>query len=588
MFARLLATVFAAHLLLAGDAAARTAFAPCRAGSPVLCGTVTAPLDPSHRQPGSVRLHVEVFPGASAKTLFLVAGGPGQASTRAFDLRHSRAWLQARFPGYTLVAFDDRGTGRSDPASCPMLTNPSPTIDETQALVLCARRLGTARPFYSSAVNAADLDVVRRAVGAQKITLYGVSYGTRFVLAYAAAYPSHVGRIVLDSVVSDPPDGFQTATLRSIPGALDELCRNACSGLSKTFVALASRLAGTPREASAPWPGGPAERVDLTGLRLLRLAVDTDLSPGLAAELPPAIASADGGDLRPLARLELIDRYFESRLNSTLNAAVFTATYCNDGGFPWKQTTPVARRGSLLRFAAQTLPLSLVQPFGRWALSFGTAGLCESWPPSVAQEERSVPPYPDVPVLLLEGGRDMRAPVADAQALLRRFPHAQLLVVRGAGHAVLGTSVCAGRFVAAWLSRRRAGACGAEPLQVPVVSLPAATTGRLSPAGTLASVLATIREAKALAFVTHGGFASLPGVRGGSVRTAQDPVAGVLTQFHGYSDAAGVTLDGDVEYLADEFAVVEVGGSRAAHGTLTIAAGKVTGTLGGRRISARI
>ena len=210
----------------------------------------------------------------------------------------------------------------------------------------------------------------------------------------------------------------------------------------------------------------------MSGLDLLRIAIDTDLSPGLAAELPAAVASADRGDLRPLARLELIDRYFDSWLSSTTNAAVLTATYCNDGGFPWTQTTSLARRASLLQQAEATLPLSLVQPFGRWALALGIAGFCQSWPPSAAQEQRAVPPYPDVPVLLLEGGRDMRTPVSNAEELAARFPHARLLVVPGAGHSVLGASPCAGRFVAAWLSRGRATACAAESLPVPVVRLP--------------------------------------------------------------------------------------------------------------------
>ena len=51
----------------------------------------------------------------------------------------------------------------------------------------------------------ADMEAIRRAVGAPKLTLFGISYGTELALAYARAYPSRVERMILDSTV-DPDD----------------------------------------------------------------------------------------------------------------------------------------------------------------------------------------------------------------------------------------------------------------------------------------------------------------------------------------------------------------------------------------------
>jgi len=75
------------------------------------------PLDRSGAVPGTVDLHVESLPpsGQSSGAVFLLAGGPGQGSAHTFDLGdpQSASLFRFLFPGYTLVAYDDRGTGNS-------------------------------------------------------------------------------------------------------------------------------------------------------------------------------------------------------------------------------------------------------------------------------------------------------------------------------------------------------------------------------------------------------------------------------------------------------------------------------------------
>ena len=110
-----------------GAGAVRTVFAPCAPRSHVLCATVAVPLDPSAGATGRVALHVEELPargrapGGQSRVVFLVAGGPGQASAQAFDLRDDGTFWERMFPGYTLVAYDDRGTGGSGALRCPGL-----------------------------------------------------------------------------------------------------------------------------------------------------------------------------------------------------------------------------------------------------------------------------------------------------------------------------------------------------------------------------------------------------------------------------------------------------------------------------------
>ena len=70
---------------------------------------------------------------------------------------------------------------------------------------------------------------MRQALGVEKLTLFGISYGTKLALAYARAHPDHVERIALDSVLEpDDADAFGREPYqamapdagRAVPGAL--------------------------------------------------------------------------------------------------------------------------------------------------------------------------------------------------------------------------------------------------------------------------------------------------------------------------------------------------------------------------------
>src|SRR5436305_12329324 len=115
--------------------AARTVFVPCGLFG-LECTTVTVPLDRSGATPGTVSLHVEELPapGKPRGVLFFVAGGPGQASAGTFQLGANAIDWRDQFPGYTLVAFANRGTGQSGVLRCPALpADPFASDARTQA-----------------------------------------------------------------------------------------------------------------------------------------------------------------------------------------------------------------------------------------------------------------------------------------------------------------------------------------------------------------------------------------------------------------------------------------------------------------------
>ncbi|MEO6463791.1 MAG: alpha/beta fold hydrolase, partial [Candidatus Eisenbacteria bacterium] len=116
-----------------------------------------------------IRIWYEVEGDRPGVPIVLIAGGPG-SSHNAFHLTHRR--LAAFGP---LVYLDNRGRGRSRPGRGP-------------------------RP-YSLENDVADVEAVRRALGAEQIIVYGRSYGGMVAQAYALAHPAHVRALVLSNTL---------------------------------------------------------------------------------------------------------------------------------------------------------------------------------------------------------------------------------------------------------------------------------------------------------------------------------------------------------------------------------------------------
>src|SRR3989440_1638640 len=417
--------------------AAGALFVPCGANG-LECVTVNVPLDRSGGTPGTVSLHVEELPapGMPRGVLFLIAGGPGQASSGTFALGANAVDLRGEYPGYTLIAFDPRGTGRSGLLRCPELqADPFAELTRQQALVAkCATETGPSRAFYSTRDHVDDIDAVRRALGVDKIALWGTSYGTQLSVAYALTYPSHVERLLLDSVAdASGRDPFSLDDLQQMPKGLASLCSGGlCRAATPNFVGelvkLANRLGTRPLTGKVAKPGGGTTTVTVSGADFLSgVVIDTDLNAGLAAELPAAVHAALHGQTRPLLRLRELDRETSVTSTEELSMGLLAATVCDDGPFPWQPETPISQRAALLAAARNVLAPGATGPFGTWATDIGPAALCLLWPPQSRRPGVGSGPLPNVPVPLLAGERDLRPPAPNAAAIAARFPPGRLL-----------------------------------------------------------------------------------------------------------------------------------------------------------------
>lgn len=571
----------------------------------VVCSEVVVPLDRSGVVPGTVTLHVEVVPnqGVNRGVVFLLAGGPGQGSAHVFGLGSASDVLLYRFlfPGYTLVAYDDRGTGDSGLLDCPSLQRANTADAERAATAACGTALGAQRDFYSTVDHAEDLDAVRQALGFDKIALYGVSYGTKLAMAYALAHPDHVERLLLDSVLPpELPDPFSANVLQAMPATLAAFCSDGgCRAATGDFVgdvtALANRLAANPLRAAVPEAAGTTKQVRVDGLELLSMVIDADLNPGLAAELPAVVRAALRGSTQPLARLADLHDNGNEEAAVDLSAALYAATVCRDGPFPWTPNTPVGARVALERSALAALPPGAFGPFGPWAAQLGNADFCLGWPGPSGGAALASGSLPNVPMLAVSGGLDLRTPTAGAASVVARFPQGRLLVVPGVGHSTVTAdySGCAAKAVHTWMT---GGVPPSEcprtqPLIAPVPALPvrpARPRRPASPAATLAIVTASLKEAEAAWLMTDGLTGSKTPVRGiyGGRLTAASGNSFTLAD---YTVAHGVLLSGKIKIAKPgpplEFeGILTVSGRGAAGGVLGVKRGSLRGTLGGKLV----
>jgi pimeloyl-ACP methyl ester carboxylesterase len=448
--------------------------------------------------------------------------------------------------------------------------------------------------FFSTREHAEDIEAVRQSLLAGPAGLWGTSYGTKLAVAYALAHPAEVERLLLDSVVpTDLDDPFRANSLREMPKSLADfcatgLCRAATPDFVGDVVTVANRLAAKPVRGTVLRPNGKRTTVRVTGLDVLTVAIDADLNPGLAAELPAVMRAARLGDTQPLLRMFALDAESSTYPAQDLSGGLFAATVCNDGPFTWPVDAPVAGRRALWDASVAALPAGALGPFGKWAAATGNGHFCLGWPPPTGAATLGQGPLPNVPVLAVNGGFDMRTPVASAQAVVSDFPQGRLIVVNGVGHSVLGAdpSFCSARAVRSWiLGAAFSDQCARpDPLLPPVSTYP--SPRRTRPAGvseTLAVARKTVAEAEALwlmAISEKGQQA--PGLYGGRIVGTGDREFTLVR----YSITPGIEVSGVVRFTDFgpplEFdGIVEVGGRLAASGLLGLSKGRLAGTLGG-------
>jgi len=586
-----------ATLALGAPAEAKRSWRGCPEADGPRCTTVRVPLDRSGAVTGRVGLHVArvAFARKRDSHLMYLSGGPGGAGVyEMVDVLFELPELTRR---YTVIGFDQRGTGASGLLRCKELERDG-RLRSTEAAERCAERIGPARAFYTTPDSVEDMEAIRRAVGARSLTLFGISYGTELALAYARAYPGRVDRLILDSVVDpDESDPFGLAGFRAMGPSLASLCPDRCRGVSADpgadLTALVAKLRAAPLRGSWFDARGRRHTGTVRPIAIADLLYDADYNPALRAGVPMAVRAAlDNDDAAPMLRLLADSDAYSLPSDPRDFSAARYAAVCEETPLPWPRGTPLADRFAVARDRALALPGSAFAPFDAEVAYQDEIDLCLRWPDPGRPPRVIGGAYPAVPALLLQGQEDLRTPPEVSAHVATLIPGSRRVTVPGVGHAIVGadSSGCGRRqllrFVAGEPVRSR---CPRVQTDVPATSVPPASFAALAPAAGLAGRVG--RTVSAVdATLDYLGFALSPalsadasggGLRGGTYRY------GRRLSLRGVVVAPGVRISGSEGSAG--MLTLRVRGGAAADGTVRVTRrGRLSGRLGGERVVAQL
>jgi pimeloyl-ACP methyl ester carboxylesterase len=320
----------------------------------VECGNIEVPFDYADPEQGSfvlfVKRHNAASPADRIGSIMVNPGGPGfGGSSLADDAQYY--FSQDLIDRFDIIAWDPRGTGESTPAvDCVDtfdeyfgLDSPPETPEEKQALIdasqafndKCAENSGTILPYISTMASAQDINSLRLALGEEKVSFFGFSYGSELGTTWATMFPETVRAIVVDGAV-DPNASSVQEGMNQAKGFEGQLATFLKQCSEKTtcafhnggkaeaaFDQLVLDIDVTPLEVSK-------DRTPVTQGVLFTAVAQAMYSDYYWPQLSEALSEAQSGDGKGI--LQLYDDYYQRKDDGTYGNELeaFLAISCLD------------------------------------------------------------------------------------------------------------------------------------------------------------------------------------------------------------------------------------------------------------------
>ena len=369
-------------------------------------------------------------PGAP---IVYLAGGPGGSGVDTARGGRFPLFMALRAAA-DVIAFDQRGTGwsndipRCDTGRAYPLAEP---LTDARLIPFMREQATTCTRFWKEAgidlagyntwESAADLDALRAALGVDKITLWGISYGTHLGLAALKRYPERIEKAVLASI----EDLDETVKLPALTDAYfarvqkaidaDEKAATAYPDLVGLMHSVHAKLDAAPLIFTVQAEGGPTQLA--IGKLDLQMFVSRMISdPPNIALLPVLYAGLAAGEPGPLGQL-MHDRMRKDfgRYAGGMSEAMDEASGIT------------ARRLELVRAQAQSSLLG-------YALNFPMPQLAGAYGVPDLGDEFRAPVVSAVPTLFLSGTLDGRTYPESAAETAARFANATHVLIENSGH----------------------------------------------------------------------------------------------------------------------------------------------------------
>ncbi len=417
------------------------------------CGFLAVPFDYDDPSAGSFSLfltkRVADTPSTRIGSLLVNPGGPGFGGSGVAE--QAEYYLSSSLTAqFDVIGWDPRGTGKSTPAvDCiddydRYFGIDSPPNDDaaraemvalTQEFVdECVERNGDMLKYISTENSARDMDSIRRALGEEKISYFGFSYGSELGATWVTLFPETVRAAVFDGASDPNASGFDQAVAQ-LKGFEQQLTafladcakRPACriyndGDPQALFDKLALDIDANPIETISG-------RTPVTQGVFYTAVVQAMYSNTLWPALERALAQAVRGDGTGL--LTLYDEYYQRKFDGTYGNKIeaFQAISCLDD--PAK-TTVEEVDADVATFAAAAKRLGEFYGYGY---------ACALWPHQVSSRV-TVTGTGAGPIVVIGTTGDAATPLESTRRAARNLEQGVLVIVEADRHTGYGLNSC--------------------------------------------------------------------------------------------------------------------------------------------------
>lgn len=402
-------------------------------------GRLWVPENRSNPNARSIKLEFVRFKSSNPKPgspIIYLAGGPGGSGIATARWRRFPLFM-ALTEVADVIALDQRGTGASNSIPECKTKLSAPDNEAIKAEVQLERFRSAAKQCalfwqqngvdidgYNTRENAADLNDLRRALGAEKISLWGISYGSHLALETLKQFPSNIDRVVLASIEGSDhtiklparTDAYFARVQQAIN--LDLRAKSAYPNLVATMQSVHRKLEQQPLDIRFQDQQGKHLQFKLGKLEM-QMAVSGMISDPENMTMLPAIYSAlNHGAVQALPPQLLEAIYRATRSNIVFSGMAEAMDAASGISATRKKMVNEQAKTSLLGHALNP-PYHLIRD------ELGVKDLGRSF---------REPTQSDVPTLFLSGTLDGRTYPESAAEVARGFKNGTHVSIKNAGH----------------------------------------------------------------------------------------------------------------------------------------------------------
>jgi len=405
----------------------------------VYCGTLTVWENKTTKTGRKINLFVTVIPALQRDSvgapIFYLEGGPGVAASKNASFFANKEIPYRKY--HDIVLVDIRGTGKSNSLNCNSLQYKAGLQDHLDEMYPlpevknCYDSLSKIADLtqYTTTIIAEDMEEVREWLGYKKISVMGLSYGTKLAQEYMRRFPEAVESVVLFSPVimnSKMPLPFA----RFAQNALDSLfedcgkdssCNNSFPNLNYEFNFLKEKGRRIPFEIDHIMSDGTKKKITISWDAFQTKIRTLLYLPLTQRTIPFIIHEAYNGNWKPFVGLYKEKASFDDFIAEGL----YLCITCSED-------IPFIKDEEIASATANTFMNTYRVDQQKRACSF--------WSKGTIPADYLEPVNSTIPVLIFSGSMDPVTPTMWAKEIASKLSNRKLVIIPAMSHTFDGLS----------------------------------------------------------------------------------------------------------------------------------------------------